>query len=67
MQKRQARDSDDARLLTLDGGCAYTSLGRTYFREWATEIGAVRRFGRSVRYDRNVIDAAIDAQSVKEE
>lgn len=50
----------DKRLLTEIEGAAYSGIGRTAFRVWAKEIGARRTFGRSVRYDKNVIDRALD-------
>ena len=49
------------RLFTIDQACSYTGRGRTAFRLWAEEIGAVRHFGKAVRFDRLVIDQALDA------
>lgn len=46
--------------LTVKEGAAYTGLGVTHFRKWAEEVGATRRFGKSVRYDRIAIDQALD-------
>lgn len=63
MKKRKEHDDVAARLLNEQAGTAYTGLGRTSFRNWATSIGARRMFGRRVLYDRAVIDAAIDAQA----
>lgn len=49
------------RMLTEVEGFEYCGQGRTAFRKWAAEIGARRKFGASVRYDKKVLDAALDA------
>lgn len=61
MQKRK-KDMllSDKRLFDVHEGAEYAGLGIHTFRQWCEKIGAVRRFGRSVRYDRLVIDAALD-------
>lgn len=51
----------EGRLFDLPTAAAYISLGETRAREWLTRIGAKRKFGTAVRYDRNVIDRALDA------
>ncbi len=51
----------EGRLFDLSTAAAYISLGETRAREWLTKIGAKRKFGAAVRYDRNVIDRALDA------
>lgn len=51
---------DEKRLLSWGEGTAYTGLGRTTFRSWADEIGATRKYGTRVLFDRKVIDEAID-------
>ena len=48
------------RLLTEKEAMAYTRMGRTAFRKWADLIGAKRKIGRILRFDREVIDRAID-------
>lgn len=49
------------RMLTEQEAMQYVGMGRSNFRKWAQEIGCVRRFyGRSVRYDRQTIDAEFD-------
>ncbi|MDD5939731.1 MAG: DUF6462 family protein [Lachnospiraceae bacterium] len=53
---------DSARMLTVQQGAAYTGMGRTSFMEWAKKIGARRTFGpKMTRYDRKIIDAALDS------
>lgn len=50
----------DTRWFDLQQGCVYTGLGRNTFREWAKQNGAEIKIGRIVRYDKGVIDAAMD-------
>lgn len=50
----------DRRLLSVREGADYAGVGLNTFRAWAEQIGAVRRIGSRVLYDRNVIDAALD-------
>lgn len=60
MYKRNASDTQNIRLLSADEGAAYMGIGKTAFRAYAVKIGAVRRFGRRVLYDKRVLDSAID-------
>ena len=53
-------DAFNARLFDLETACLYTARGRTKAKAWLASIGAVRRFGNSVRYDRLVIDNFLD-------
>lgn len=48
------------RMLTELEAVEYAAMGRTNFRQWAQKIGARRNFGRSVRYDKQAIDAEFD-------
>lgn len=53
---------DNARLMTAEQAQGYTGMGKTVFRQWADKIGATRKMSAHlVRYDRKVIDAALDA------
>ncbi len=56
-------DTEDRRMIVELEAAAYVGMGRSSFREWAKQIGARRKFGRSVRYDKKVIDAALDAMT----
>lgn len=56
---------ESKRLLTELEAAHYIGLGRTAARSWLRQIGAVRRFGRAVRYDRFTIDQALDAQTAQ--
>lgn len=58
--KANRGDISEARMFTIDQACAYTGMGKSYCRNWCEEIGAVRRFGKMVRYDRIVIDRVFD-------
>lgn len=48
------------RLLCEKEALRYISMGRTNGRDWLRKIGAVRHFGRSVRYDLRTIDKHLD-------
>ena len=61
MHKLRTAEEIKPRMLTVEQACKYTGRGQTSFKKWADEIGAVRRFGRSVRFDRLIIDQALDA------
>jgi hypothetical protein len=50
----------EKRLFTEEQAIEYIGLGRTKGRSWLREIGATKHFGRSVRYDRRIIDRALD-------
>ena len=60
MNKATRGNIADTRLLTPDQAQMYTGMGRTMCRKWCEEIGAVRKFGGSVRFDKVVIDKALD-------
>lgn len=60
MRKANRGSAQDARMLTIEQAQVYTGLGRCTCRKWCEEIGAARRFGRMMRFDRIVIDAALD-------
>lgn len=61
MRKRTAVGTfEGVRMLSTDEGVAYSGLGRSTFRKWADEIGATRKIGARVLFDRLVIDKALD-------
>ena len=60
MRKRAITNECEVRMLNVLQACAYTGRGQTQFKKWAQQIGATRKFGRSVRYDKKVIDKALD-------
>lgn len=52
------------RMLSIKEAAAYCGLGINRTREWMDVIGATRHFGARVLFDRNVIDAALDAMTM---
>ena len=61
MKKSVTRGSiAETRMLTIDQACTYTGMGKTTCRKWCEEIGAVRRFGSMVRYDKMIIDQVFE-------
>lgn len=60
MNKRIKGSISDTRWFDLEQGCTYTGLGKTTFRSWAKQIGAEIKIGRIVRYDKAIIDKAMD-------
>lgn len=68
MRKRQIMndlpDLSNRRLLSAIEGRNYLSMGKTTFEKFANEIGAVKRFGRRVLYDKEIIDRALSDGSM---
>lgn len=60
MKKRNKGAINDTRWIDLEQGCTYTGLGKTTFRTWAKQIGAEIKIGRIARYDKQIIDKAMD-------
>lgn len=50
----------EKRLLNIKEVCIYTGRGQVTARKYMDEIGATRKFGRRVLFDKIVIDAALD-------
>ncbi len=55
---------DGKRLLSESEAREYIGLGRIRCREYCEKIGAVRRIGKRVLYDRTVIDRALDEMNM---
>ena len=55
------RHEVEPRMLTQKQAEVYTGLGRNSLTDFARRIGARRKVGRTVLYDRHVIDAGLDA------
>ncbi len=51
---------ENKRLLNVKEACEYTGLGQTTTRKLMQEIGAVRRFGKRLLYDKTIIDTYLD-------
>lgn len=67
MNERVRGAIKDTRWLDLQQGCTYTGLGKTTFRSWAKQIGAEIKLGRIARYDKNILDAAMDKATQMQE
>lgn len=50
----------EKRMLNIKEVCIYTGMGQTRAREYMDEIGATRKFGRRVLFDKPVIDKALN-------
>lgn len=57
-----ARETYDLqpRMLSEKQARMYTGLGRTTLTEFARRIGARRKIGRTVLYDKQILDAGLD-------
>lgn len=49
------------RMLNQKQAESYTGMGRNSLMEFSRRIGARRKIGKKVLYDRRIIDAALDA------
>ena len=52
----------EKRLLNLEEVTIYIGMGKVTSRKYMDEIGAVRKFGKRVLFDKIVIDKALDAK-----
>ena len=58
MKSRKRPDGENyGRLLDTDQLCSYLSMGKNSAVQIASEAGSKRKFGRSARYDRAILDA----------
>ncbi len=48
------------RMLGIEEAAKYVGLGKVVTRAWMDEIGATRKFGRRVLFDKVIIDRALD-------
>lgn len=55
---------NEKRMLSTKEGMEYTGLKQTKFREWAREIGALKKIGSRALYDRTIIDTELDKLGV---
>lgn len=54
---------EEKRLLNIKEVCEYMGQGQTRVRQYMDEIGATRKFGGRVLFDKKAIDAALDMLS----
>lgn len=59
-ESRATYEKYKVRMVSAIDGAAYVGISVGSFKKWGEQIGAVRRFGRSVRYDLSVIDKHLD-------
>lgn len=60
MNKRKETEGITKRLMNAEEAQSYCGLGRAKFRQFADKIGATKRFGARVVFDKAVIDRALD-------
>lgn len=61
MRKLSERGSiSEKRLLNIKEVCTYIGVGETQARAYMDEIGATKRFGRRVLFDKQIIDEALN-------
>lgn len=63
IKKKNVTEIANKRMLTTKEAESYTGLGKTLCRSWCESIGAVRKIGTRVLFDKFVIDGALDQLS----
>lgn len=58
--KNRTASCEGKRMLSFPEGCVYSGLGRNTLRKFATDCGALKRYGSRVLIDRNILDRALD-------
>ena len=56
----------EPRMLSQKQAEEYTGMGRNTLSEFAFKVGARRKIGKKVLYDKRVIDAALDGMNSDE-
>ncbi len=52
----------EKRLLNINEVSIYIGLGESSARRYMDEIGAVKKFGRRVLFDKTIIDSALNSK-----
>ena len=60
-RRKRLNSMEFGRLLDTNELCSYLNMGENRAVSFANECGARRKFGKSLRYDRAVIDARLNA------
>ena len=60
IDRTRRNTNNEARLLDIEGLCAYINVGKTNAIKFAKEAGAAKRIGRRCLYDVQKLDEAID-------
>ena len=61
-QQKVMGEISEKRLLNIEEVTIYIGMGKVTSRKYMDEIGAVRKFGRRVLFDKTVIDKALDTK-----
>lgn len=63
MRKRNCNGTlTEKRLLNIGEVCTYLGVGQAQARKYMDEIGAVKKFGRRVVFDKTIIDTALNSK-----
>jgi hypothetical protein len=62
-KKKIVTEIGNKRMLTTTEAETYTGLGKGLCRKWCESIGAVRKIGTRVLFDKTIIDQALDQLS----
>ena len=60
MNKRNSDNNPEKRMLNLKEAAIYIGMGERFTRQYMDEIGATRKFGTRVAFDKRTIDAVLD-------
>lgn len=60
MIARKINNGIEKRLLSAEEAQSYCGIGRFTFRKFADKVGATKRFGTRVLFDKAIIDKALD-------
>ena len=63
MNKNGNSTNNEKRLLSLPEASEYIGLGKRFGQDWLRSIGAERKIGRRVLFDRVVIDRHLDGMN----
>lgn len=58
---------EEKRLMNIDSACQYLDMKPTKAREWLEKMGAKRKIGGKVLYDKEAIDAYVDSLASEQE
>ena len=67
MRERINYANAEKRMLCIDDASAYIGMGKSRTREIMEELGAKRKIGRRVVYDKKVIDEWLDSLAADQE
>ena len=59
-QRKEVDQIENKRLLSINDVCLYVGLGKNTARVYMDEIGATRKIGARVLFDKKIIDGALD-------